>query len=733
MRSTLPWFALALALTSCAADPATGPDAMPPAAVAVLTDDIACPGPGADPELAAACERMRAEVGEACVQAQTPGDRLWCLARYLERTGSPLTRAPHETVTVGRYRGDDRSFTYLAPLDPLHYGTAPARAGAPPVTTCGWTFFDCASWTTADDSLYLGASGAPRAHVNAIDVGLRFEYRSCPATAHLRLQAVTVGGAAPPEGTVTRGSDGSYLAVIERTAPAGDGAIDVELGHASAVGWALWCDGGAYTATDQGTAYAERRLVGDALAIARPPQLGAFTIPALPVSIAYAPVQNQASTNVATTTLWSALALEVTTEVSDESSHGVPVEPALWQGAGAMKDVFDLGARIFGAAKPDEVKALGYAFEAAGKLVGTASATSTDGRATTEGERVTVQFGQSRAVESATDPDDPGRRLGPGPGDQILYVPDFHGIWAVTDDRVWLRPTAPPGLANVAVADLLLDLRDLAPPDCRGARTHLAAAELRLLLSIDPNVVPPPTLPCGLAPWQQPRLEAPRFEVVLDHEGIRRDRGPLELGRDASTCGTTTSRSWTARVETYSPGVLQSALGTQAGTLTTRLEHVTRGQVCTTERRTASLALAAAEYEQYDVRAWYDRELGSFLVTPYGAPGGQPLSDPADGDGDGVPDQRERELGADPTRVDSDGDGLADGVELTLGTSPTVADSDGDGVDDRHDDRPWCVACTWLAGGLTVTAGSIPATWTGQLVIAPGPAARVVNGPATIE
>ncbi len=729
-----------LALAACLDEPGGSPDAaVATAPAALVTDDVVCPQVGASPELIAACERRRAELGAACNQAQTAGERLWCLARYLESSGGPHLRQPRETITVGRYDGSAPSFTYLDSFAGLRYAPMPYGPWGtqPASTTCAWTAADCPSGTTpasADDPAWLPLpplGGSPRANVNAIGVSVRFEYRGCAHPARLRVTAYTVKGEPPTEGTVTAHGTG-FLQVVDRTAPPGDGELTVDVAHAAALGWAMWCDGADHGASNQGTAHVEHRLVGDPLKIDRAAQIGAFTVPVLPISIAYAPVQDMGAHNVAHTTLSSAHALELSTSVSSETSQGVPVEPGLWQGAGTMKEVFDVGAKVFGASSTTEVKAIGYVFEAASKLVGTASATSTDGSATTADGKVTLTYAHARVIDSASDAHDPSRRLGPGPGDQILYVPDFRGIWAVTDDRVWLSPIEPPGFAHVPVADLLLDWRDLAEPDCRGERTGLAAADIRSLLMLDPNVAAPVHLPCGLAGWTAPRFDSDRFEVVSPNEVIRRDRGVATFTRSASTCEAASQRSWTARVEIYSPGILQSALGTQAGTLSTRVEHMRRAETCVTEDRRVAVDFFAAAFETYAARILYDRDLGSFPITPV-ATIGQPLSTGGDGDGDGVPDDREQAQGTDPGDRDSDGDGVDDGTEIMLGTSPALADTDGDGIDDHDDDRPWCVGCTWLHGALSVEPGTIPAAWTGELIVAPGPTTMVVAGPASVE
>jgi hypothetical protein len=55
------------------------------------------------------------------------------------------------------------------------------------------------------------------------------------------------------------------------------------------------------------------------------------------------------------------------------------------------------------------------------------------------------------------------------------------------------------------------------------------------------------------------------------------------------------------------------------------------------------------------------------------------------GDGDGLSESREAELGTDPAARDTDGDGLDDRRESLLATDPTVADADGDGLDDGRE------------------------------------------------
>lgn len=57
-----------------------------------------------------------------------------------------------------------------------------------------------------------------------------------------------------------------------------------------------------------------------------------------------------------------------------------------------------------------------------------------------------------------------------------------------------------------------------------------------------------------------------------------------------------------------------------------------------------------------------------------------------DSDGDGIPDERELELGLDPEDEDTDGDLIPDGIELDTGTDPKERDTDMDGLNDGRED-----------------------------------------------
>jgi len=56
-------------------------------------------------------------------------------------------------------------------------------------------------------------------------------------------------------------------------------------------------------------------------------------------------------------------------------------------------------------------------------------------------------------------------------------------------------------------------------------------------------------------------------------------------------------------------------------------------------------------------------------------------NDDADTDGDGLSDERETRIGADPANPDSDGDGFADGVEVQAGSNPLIPENVAPGND----------------------------------------------------
>ena len=58
-----------------------------------------------------------------------------------------------------------------------------------------------------------------------------------------------------------------------------------------------------------------------------------------------------------------------------------------------------------------------------------------------------------------------------------------------------------------------------------------------------------------------------------------------------------------------------------------------------------------------------------------------------DGDGDGLSDMQEADLGTDPSKPDTDGDGLSDLEEVNLETDPLVMDTDEDGYTDFEENH----------------------------------------------
>ena len=62
------------------------------------------------------------------------------------------------------------------------------------------------------------------------------------------------------------------------------------------------------------------------------------------------------------------------------------------------------------------------------------------------------------------------------------------------------------------------------------------------------------------------------------------------------------------------------------------------------------------------------------------------FGEPIDTDGDGLDDNRERDIGTDPNNWDTDGDGLSDGDEVIIWkTDPLNPDTDGDGYLDGEE------------------------------------------------
>ena len=76
---------------------------------------------------------------------------------------------------------------------------------------------------------------------------------------------------------------------------------------------------------------------------------------------------------------------------------------------------------------------------------------------------------------------------------------------------------------------------------------------------------------------------------------------------------------------------------------------------------------------------------GPAAITPDQPSGPERNTTALDSDGDGLTDQKERDIGTDPFESDTDDDGLEDGREWELGTDPLAPDTDADGVSDGRE------------------------------------------------
>ena len=74
------------------------------------------------------------------------------------------------------------------------------------------------------------------------------------------------------------------------------------------------------------------------------------------------------------------------------------------------------------------------------------------------------------------------------------------------------------------------------------------------------------------------------------------------------------------------------------------------------------------------------------VPEPTETPTPTPIDETLDGDGDGIPDYMEEEIGTNPNDPDSDGDGLDDLLELMVGYDPSIPDSDNNEILDGEED-----------------------------------------------
>jgi hypothetical protein len=333
---------------------------------------------------------------------------------------------------------------------------------------------------------------------------------------------------------------------------------------------------------------------------------GVYTIPALPVTVIYAPPLDSQKKNQMTydTSQYFGTSVVIShgTGGSDKKDASTPL---LYAGSQFQQVASPLGKAL---SAIEVTKPIGAVFTALSDGMGSMSETRTVGFEEKGGRSLTVRSG---TIEKWTTLNGP-TALGPGEDDQIVYLHNANIAWmgppisgpdvriALLDYKVLMKPT---------VHELKADLAELsrpgASPKAKGKNSLLDAATIRALLKLDP-----------LADDPNARLPASRYYVKSPCSEVNAGGGGAGLQLEESYESEQASVDTTLGVEQWNKGML-SFMGDGVDhneTMTTTVRNFRSTAFHTKSTTYAYAKLNVAAGEKYFVTTYFDRVFGSFVV-----------------------------------------------------------------------------------------------------------------------
>ena len=413
------------------------------------------------------------------------------------------------------------------------------------------------------------------------------------------------------------------VAGVTVTAPAGQHTVTVDVGLAQST---RDTDGNIETVdgvVQSGTAIADFQLE-----ITRPPivNAGAFTIPAIPVALVYAPPQGAQNKNFAEYSSMNSSSRKISTTVtsgsSNKSGDAYSTTDFLDKIAGLVSSVQSFikalpsGNSGSGANQPttDPVSITGTSIVLAlnllsGILSSTTTSTTTALTTTTEHD---LQITDTDTTTMGTPPG-----LGPGVGDRFVYLRNVQAVWLIASGALSFSILGVEGIRSFTAQDLVSDSKAIgSTPGKTGPATNLDAATIKMFLGLDPFI--------GNA---SPTLAQPRFvpndPATAGGRGTDPNGDAFSVSHDVTTTDITTQTSLTTTITDYKPGWLTALFGSnQATENQTTLGYSNATSQSTEQKTTATVTFFAGPNDPpYLVGLYFDRLFGTFAFTP--APGGQ--------------------------------------------------------------------------------------------------------------
>lgn len=383
--------------------------------------------------------------------------------------------------------------------------------------------------------------------------------------------------------------------------------------------------------------------------------MGAFTLPALPMTIVYAPPQGQSKQNKAaysdTETLTRTITSSLSTSRSTKTAEAYSASDLLGKATAAIASVAavvgtggaaggptvvgaleQLGEAVFGPIKSENDSISGALTQAKDEL--SALGTIVQGLAptTTSSDEVSIKTEDDHSVTlsvSALSQYEAKAGLGPGVGDRIVFLNDVRVVWMAIQGEVNLVILGYEKIVATAVDDLQQALQTIAA----GGQSPLGldAETIKYLLGLDPLATPPGPHHIAIGPgvhFGPPVIGRPRF-VPADPPGragtgTGADGDVFEASYDTATDDVHTTTSAHTTITDVKPGWIPVLFGADDNVETTTTTTFTTTQTTdnkSEDKITTTITLfSQGNNDPYDVRIFYDRTFGTYLILAADSP-----------------------------------------------------------------------------------------------------------------
>jgi len=385
--------------------------------------------------------------------------------------------------------------------------------------------------------------------------------------------------------------------------------------------------------------------------ILRPPVvgMGVFTIPALPMTIVYAPPQGKLLKNSATysdtETLTRTVSSSITTTKNTKTAQAYSVGDLIGKVAAAIGTVAavvgtggagaaggasvagalsQLGAALFGPIKEendstaDGTKQLQSELSLVSNIL-----TAVDSSTTSDAGTVATQNDHSLTLTlSSMSQYGSESALGPGVGDRIVYMSNVKVVWMVVNGEVGINVLGFDGIGANAVQDLVREQHSLA----NGGQPALGldARTIKSLLSQDPLV---PTKTSVVGHFGPPLVGPPRFVPARIPGRSGSGTGPggdvIQESFDSATEDKQTTTSSQTTITDAKPGWAAVVFGGENVETTTTTTFTMSQSIDNKmdDKITSTITVFSAGFDDpYDVKIFYDHTFGTYAILNSDSP-----------------------------------------------------------------------------------------------------------------